>query len=165
MPSHNFQGGIAQSLMWPAKHQMTGDFLFFQILLSNRLLLRLYSPLLGPGRFLNFLILYTVSLQDSLNRGSARRKAALPAHRATQTQNKRTQYIHAWSGIRIHNPSVRATEDSSCLRPRGHCYLPFSTDTRGKTVTPTLTIELHLVEILLSLTSRNGVLDKLIFAH
>jgi hypothetical protein len=25
------------------------------------------------------------------------------------------------SGIRIHDPSVRAGEDSSCLRPRGHC--------------------------------------------
>jgi hypothetical protein len=28
--------------------------------------------------------------------------------------------IHALSGIRIHDPSVRASEDSSCLRPRGH---------------------------------------------
>jgi hypothetical protein len=25
------------------------------------------------------------------------------------------------SEIRTHNPSVRASEDSSCLRPRGHC--------------------------------------------
>jgi hypothetical protein len=29
--------------------------------------------------------------------------------------------IHALSGIRIHDPSVRASEESSCLRPRGHC--------------------------------------------
>jgi hypothetical protein len=29
--------------------------------------------------------------------------------------------IHAFSGIRTHDPSVRASEDSSCLRPRGHC--------------------------------------------
>jgi hypothetical protein len=29
--------------------------------------------------------------------------------------------IHALSGIRIHDPSVRANEDSACLRPRGHC--------------------------------------------
>jgi hypothetical protein len=29
--------------------------------------------------------------------------------------------IHAVSGIRTHDPSVRASEDSSCLRPRGHC--------------------------------------------
>jgi hypothetical protein len=25
------------------------------------------------------------------------------------------------SGIRIHDPSVRASEDNSCLRPRGYC--------------------------------------------
>jgi hypothetical protein len=29
--------------------------------------------------------------------------------------------IHASSEIRTHDPSVRASEDSSCLRPRGHC--------------------------------------------
>jgi hypothetical protein len=29
--------------------------------------------------------------------------------------------IHALSGIRTHDPSVRANEDSSCLRPRGPC--------------------------------------------
>jgi hypothetical protein len=29
--------------------------------------------------------------------------------------------IHALIGIRTHDPSVRASEDSSCLRPRGHC--------------------------------------------
>jgi hypothetical protein len=41
----------------------------------------------------------------------------LPKHR-TQTQNNR---IHALSGIRTHDHSVRASEDSSYLRPRGHC--------------------------------------------
>jgi hypothetical protein len=47
----------------------------------------------------------------------------LPKHRTTQTQNKRihTPNIHALSGIPAHDPSVRASEDSSCLRPRGHC--------------------------------------------
>jgi hypothetical protein len=29
--------------------------------------------------------------------------------------------IHASSGFRIHNPSIRVGEGSSCLRPRGHC--------------------------------------------
>jgi hypothetical protein len=29
--------------------------------------------------------------------------------------------IHALSGIRTHDPNVRASEDSSCLRPRGRC--------------------------------------------
>jgi hypothetical protein len=29
--------------------------------------------------------------------------------------------IHVLSGIRTHDRSVRASEDSSCFRPRGHC--------------------------------------------
>jgi hypothetical protein len=45
----------------------------------------------------------------------------LPAHRTAKTQNKRTQTSNASSGIRTHDPSVRASEDSSCLGPRGHC--------------------------------------------
>jgi hypothetical protein len=47
----------------------------------------------------------------------------LPKHRTTQTLNKRiyTPNIHALSGFRTHDPSVRASEDSSCLRPRGYC--------------------------------------------
>jgi hypothetical protein len=36
--------------------------------------------------------------------------------------NKRTQHRHpSLSGIRTHDPSVRASEDSSCLRLRGRC--------------------------------------------
>jgi hypothetical protein len=52
----------------------------------------------------------------------------LPKHMTTQTQNKRTHThththnIHALSWIRTHDLSVRASEDSSYLRPRGHCY-------------------------------------------
>jgi hypothetical protein len=51
-----------------------------------------------------------------LDGGSARRKAA------TSTQNNTNTHtdIHAFSGIRTHDPSIRASEDSSCLRPRGH---------------------------------------------
>jgi hypothetical protein len=30
--------------------------------------------------------------------------------------------IYALNGVRTHDPSVRASEDSSSLRPRGHCY-------------------------------------------
>jgi hypothetical protein len=49
---------------------------------------------------------------DSLDRGSARRKAA------NYTQNNTD--IHASSGIRTHDPGIRAGKKSSCLRPRGH---------------------------------------------
>jgi hypothetical protein len=47
----------------------------------------------------------------------------LTEHRATQTQNRRIYKIniHALNGIRTHDPSVRASEESSCFRPRGYC--------------------------------------------
>jgi hypothetical protein len=46
----------------------------------------------------------------------------LPKHRTEQTQNKHihTPNIHALSGVRAHDHSVRASEDSSCLRPLGY---------------------------------------------
>jgi len=40
-------------------------------------------------------------------------------HRTAQQRKTRT-HIHASSGIRTHDPSVRAVEDRTCLRPRGH---------------------------------------------
>jgi hypothetical protein len=49
----------------------------------------------------------------------------LPKHRTTQTQNKsahtNTPNIQSLIGIRTHDPSVRASEESSCLRLRGYC--------------------------------------------
>jgi hypothetical protein len=47
----------------------------------------------------------------------------LPKHRRAQTQNKHihTPNIHALSGIRTHDASVRASEDNSCLRLLGCC--------------------------------------------
>jgi hypothetical protein len=49
---------------------------------------------------------------------SARRKAAtyIGQHKPRINAN-----IHALSGIQTHDHSVRASEGSSCLRPRGHC--------------------------------------------
>jgi hypothetical protein len=41
----------------------------------------------------------------------------LPVHRI----NAHNTNIHALSGIRTHDPSVRASEYRSCLRPRGQC--------------------------------------------
>jgi hypothetical protein len=42
--------------------------------------------------------------------------------RYLHTNTKLTQIsIHALSGIRTHDPSVRAGEDISCLRAYGHC--------------------------------------------
>jgi hypothetical protein len=47
---------------------------------------------------------------------------ARPLHTQDNTNTELTQTdIHALSGIRTHDPSVRAGEDSSRLRPRRHC--------------------------------------------
>jgi hypothetical protein len=46
--------------------------------------------------------------------------------------NTHTPNIHTQNGIRTHDHSVRVSEDSSCLRPRGYCdRLAFE---RAKTV-------------------------------
>jgi hypothetical protein len=44
----------------------------------------------------------------------------LPTQDNTNTGERRRD-IHASSRIRTHDPSVRAGEDISCFRPRGHC--------------------------------------------
>jgi hypothetical protein len=77
----------------------------------------LYSPLLGPGLFFSFMIFFYT---DGTTPWRSDQLVArpLPTYRTTQTQDKRT---HALIGIRTHDPSVRASEDSSCLRPRGRC--------------------------------------------
>jgi hypothetical protein len=65
-------------------------------------------------RFLNS---YTYRQLVGLLDESARRKAATYTG---QHKHRINADIHAHSGIRTHDPSVRAEEDISCLRPRGH---------------------------------------------
>jgi hypothetical protein len=77
-------------------------------ILSIILLLWLYSPLLGLGR--------GISQSQGLYLHTKQHKHRINAHNTD---------IHALSGIRTDDPSVRASEDSSCLRPRGHCDSPF----------------------------------------
>jgi hypothetical protein len=54
-----------------------------------------------------------------LDGGSGRRKAAIYTVRHKHRINAN---IHALSGIRTHDPSVRVGEDISCLRPRDQNY-------------------------------------------
>jgi hypothetical protein len=72
----------------------------------------LYSPLLGTGLFRSFVIFFTQTV------GLLGRWINPSQGRYLHTD------IHASSGIRTHDPSVRASEDSSCFRPRGHCDRP-----------------------------------------
>jgi hypothetical protein len=46
----------------------------------------------------------------------------LPKQRKTQTQKKHIHIpnIHAFCGIRTHDPDFRASEDNTCLRPPGY---------------------------------------------
>jgi hypothetical protein len=76
----------------------------------------LYSPFVGPWPLFQFLN----PIQDSLDGGSAHRKAAIYTENNKNTELTHT-HINSLSVIRTHDPRVRSSEDSSCLRPRGHC--------------------------------------------
>jgi hypothetical protein len=64
--------------------------------------------------FFCFFILYTVG--RTLWKGAQPVAKPLPTHRI-KAQNAD---LHTLSEIRTHDPSVRTSKDSSCLRPRGH---------------------------------------------
>jgi hypothetical protein len=60
----------------------------------------------------------TINVRD-LGRGISPVARLLPTQ--DNINGKETQaYIHISSGIRTHNPNIRASEDISCLRPHGH---------------------------------------------
>jgi hypothetical protein len=75
-----------------------------------------------PWLLFSFLTLYTVGRTPWMGDQPVARP--LPTHRTTQTQNKRTRNtdVHVLSGIRAHDPSVRTSEDNSCLRRHGYYY-------------------------------------------
>jgi hypothetical protein len=67
--------------------------------------LRLYSLLLGLGRFIRFLILYTVGRTPWT--GDQPIARSLPAHTTAQTQNKCTQTFMPWVGF---EPTITVLE-------------------------------------------------------
>jgi hypothetical protein len=77
----------------------------------------LYSPL-DLGRFFSFLILYTVARTPW--RGDQPFARPLPTHRQHKHRiNAHRHPCREWdTNLR---PSIRASEDGSCLRPHGHC--------------------------------------------
>jgi hypothetical protein len=50
---------------------------------------------------------------------------SLPTQDSINREETHTD-IHVSSRIRAHDPSVRASGDGSCLRPRGHCDRPLN---------------------------------------
>jgi hypothetical protein len=76
--------------------------------------------LLDPGLFFSFVIFFTQSV-GLLGRGiSPSQGRYLHTGEHKHRINAHTG-IRALSGIWSHDSNVRAWEDSSCLRPRGHC--------------------------------------------
>jgi hypothetical protein len=75
----------------------------------------LYCPLLGPGFFFSFVIIFTqtVGLLGRVVSPSQGRYLHTGQHK--HTINVHTD-VHALSGFPTHDPSVRTSEDSSCLR-------------------------------------------------
>jgi hypothetical protein len=72
----------------------------------------IFQPIQGPGLLFSSLIIFPDGRTPWTNDQPVARP--LPKHRITQTQNKRihTPNIHALSGIRTHDPSVLAGEDT-----------------------------------------------------
>jgi hypothetical protein len=82
----------------------------------------------GPWPLFSFII-RNFFFTDGRTPWASDQSIARPLH---TEQHKHIPNIHALSGIRTHDPSVRASEDSSCLRSRGYCdRLAFE---RAKTV-------------------------------
>jgi hypothetical protein len=83
------------------------------LLLLLLLLLLLYKPFLGFGCFLSFLTpMLTVGLHGRGIRPSQCHYLHTGQHK--HRMNVHNTDIHSPSGIQTHNPSVRASEDSTC---------------------------------------------------
>jgi hypothetical protein len=79
----------------------------------------LYSPLLGSGLFFSPVIFFTQTVGLLGRAISPSQGRYLHTGQQKHRINAHTD-IHALSGIRAHDSSVRAGEDSSCFRRRGH---------------------------------------------
>jgi hypothetical protein len=79
-----------------------------------------YSSLSGPGIFFSFVIFLTQTVGLVERVISPSQGHYLHAGQHKHGINAHTN-IYALSGIRTHDPRVRASEDSSCPRPRGNC--------------------------------------------
>jgi hypothetical protein len=80
-----------------------------------------FTAFVGLGSFFSFLI-HTQSV-GLFGRGISPSQGR---YLYTEQHKHRTDAhtdIHTSSVIKTHDPSVRASEDSSCLGPRGHCDL------------------------------------------
>jgi hypothetical protein len=102
----------------------------------------LYSPFLSPGLFFSFVIFFTQSVGLLGRMISPSQGRYLHTGQHEHRINAHTD-IHALGGTRTYDPSVRASEGSSCLRPRGYCH-QFEIK-NGETMYLHFSIHLHIL--------------------
>jgi hypothetical protein len=105
---------LTESLYWPY-----GLLSLFTHFIHSWMALQ---PFVGPWHLLQFRNLIYTNGRTPWTRDQPVARP-LPTQRTTHRKNAHTD-IQVLSGIRIHDPTVRASEDSSSLRPRGHCDRP-----------------------------------------
>jgi hypothetical protein len=96
------------------------------------------QPFVGPWPFLQFRNFFYTDGRTPWTSDQPDTRP-LPTQDNTNTEYTQTN-INALSRIRTHDPSVRASEDSSCLRPRGkydqHIFtVPFATSVKSLALT------------------------------
>jgi hypothetical protein len=110
------------------------------------LLLWLYNPLLGLGRFFSFLILYTVGRTPGMGDQPAARP--LPTHRTTQTHNISTQTSMPWVGF---EPTIPVFERAKTVH---------ALDRAATVIGPLLFFFFILYLPIYNLLDRNKVISK-----
>jgi hypothetical protein len=100
------------------------------------------QPFVEPG--LRFQLLDPIhNRYDSLDRGSARFKASAYTEQHKLRINAHNTDVHGLSEIRTHDPSFRASEGSSCLRPRPphfNCLILISVSSNNQCLSLTNTV-------------------------
>jgi hypothetical protein len=81
-------------------------------------------PSVGPWPLLHCLNIFFTETVGLLGRGISLSQGRYRHTGQHKHRIKAHADIHALSGIRTHDPSVRANEDSSYLRPRGYHARP-----------------------------------------
>jgi hypothetical protein len=108
------------------RYQKLGEY-FLGIPFTRQCIVLLRQLTCGPASELlpHFQFLDLIhSKWDTLYGGSACHKASTYIGQHKHWINAHNTDIHAFSGIRTHDPSIRASEDSSFLRLCSHCDEP-----------------------------------------
>jgi hypothetical protein len=92
---------------------------FRNIFIHSFIYQSLYSAMLKPGLSFGLIIFFTQTVGLLGRVSSPSQGSYLQAEQYVHRINAHTD-IFALSGIRNHDPSVRGSEDSACLRPCGH---------------------------------------------